>query len=91
MSIKNNSFDFSKPIIINKDYYVIDGAHRMACALYFNLTQVSVIIKSEYQNFIPKEYTKNWFLNNNLIECINYAEEQKEKLEKNICIKIKKS
>ena len=78
--IKNNGYNYDKPILINKKYMVIDGAHRLACALYFNIKNVSIITNDEFYNFIPTEYTKDWFLNNDLNECITYAEKQKEKI-----------
>lgn len=89
-SISNNGYDFSQPIIINNDFYVIDGAHRIACSLFFGIPQVSVIIQEEYKNHIPKEYTKEWFLEHHLGECVCYAEEQKKKTGEKACIKVKK-
>ena len=79
-SIKDNGFDSESPLLVNKDYMVIDGAHRMACALYFNIDDVFIKTTDEYINFIPNEYTKKWFEENNLSECIPYAEKQKEKI-----------
>jgi hypothetical protein len=40
-SIKKDGFDFLNPILINKEGLIIDGAHRMACAVYFNIPLIS--------------------------------------------------
>ena len=36
VSIRDNGYDFSQPILVNKDMHIVDGAHRLACALFFN-------------------------------------------------------
>ena len=74
-SIEKEGYNYNYPILINKDYLIIDGAHRMACALYFNCPTISII--QEQKDIIPNEYTKEWFINNHLSECIPYAEHQK--------------
>jgi len=83
-SIKQNGYDVNNPILVDRDLYVIDGAHRMACALKFQISEVSVYTNQEFIDFIPNEYTKQWFQNNGLEECIPYAETQKKILEKRI-------
>ena len=78
--IKNfqvNGFDFAQPILINKKGMIVDGAHRMACALYFDSPEVSVYTNSEYKDFIPNDYSKKWF-EEHLKECIPYAEKEKQ-------------
>jgi hypothetical protein len=76
-NFKENGFDFNNPILVNKDGLIIDGAHRMACALYFKAPEVSITTKEECLEFKPNDYKKTWFEQNNLSECIPYAEKQK--------------
>lgn len=81
-SFQQNGFDMNCPILVNKDYLIIDGAHRMACALFFNIPNVSITTNKKYYNFVPREYTKKWFVDNSLMECIEYAEKQKAKIKR---------
>ena len=74
-SMKKNGFNYNYPIMITENGLIIDGAHRMACALYFDNPSISII--TDQEGIIPNEYTKNWFIRNNLSECIPYAENQK--------------
>lgn len=89
-SIKHNGFDINKPILINNKGMIIDGAHRLACALFFDIPKVSIITNDEYYSFIPREYSKNWFIKNNLKDCIMYADFQKSKIKEKICLNQKK-
>ncbi len=79
-SFKNCGFDPSHPILTNDKLMVIDGAHRLACSLYFKLNYVIIQTNQKFKNYIPNEYTKEWFEKNNLKECIPYAETIKRKI-----------
>lgn len=79
-SIKVNGLLKDYPLLVNKDYMIMDGAHRMACALYFNLDNVYIKTTNEFLNLYPSDYTKEWFEKNNLSKCIYYAEKQKKKI-----------
>ncbi len=79
-SIKKDGFDFLNPILINKDGLIIDGAHRMACAVYFNIPLVSTYTTEETFNIVPNDYSKSWFEKNDLNDCILLAEKQKNKV-----------
>lgn len=79
-NFRQNGYDFEKPILINKNYLIIDGAHRMACALFFDVPEVAITFDENYYDFMPKEYSKKWFLDNNLQQCIEYAEKQRKKI-----------
>ena len=61
-NIQNNGLDVAQPILVNKDLHIVDGAHRFACALYFNEKHVAVKIHKKL-DFSP--YGINWFKNNN--------------------------
>lgn len=90
-SIKKDGFDFLKPILINKDGLIIDGAHRMACAVYFNIPLISTYTTEETFNIVPNDYSRSWFENNDLNDCISLAEKQKKKVKELIaCIGQKK-
>ena len=89
-NIKSNGYNFDYPILVNKNNFIIDGAHRMACCLYFNVVEVPVYVDSKYLDFIPADYSKKWFENNNLNDCISLADIQKMKVSEKIrCSKIK--
>lgn len=72
------------PIVINKNGLIIDGAHRMACALYFKSQHVYIEKTVKTVNIIPAEYSKKWFKENELFECIKLGEIQKKKIMKQI-------
>src|SRR5690606_30426243 len=46
-------------LTVNSDYKLIDGSHRLACALFFN--SKSITIKNAHKNRVP--YGLNWFEN----------------------------
>lgn len=89
-SIKHNGFNINKPILVNNEGMIIDGAHRLACALYFDISKVSIITNDEYYDFIPRDYSKDWFIKNNLEDCIIYGDYQKNKIKENVCLNQKK-
>lgn len=90
-AIKLYGYDFNYPILINKDGLIIDGAHRMACSLYFDVPMISIYTSEKYFDFIPADYSKKWFEENELDECIILAETQRKKLkEKMKCINQRK-
>ena len=61
VSIRDNGYDFDQPILVNKDMHIIDGAHRLACALFFNEPFVTIQINKKL-NFSP--YAIDWFESN---------------------------
>lgn len=79
-SVKNDGYNINYPILINDEGVIIDGAHRMATALYFKVEKVSVLLKEEYKTKRTREYREKWFKDNNLFECITLANIQKEKI-----------
>jgi SAM-dependent methyltransferase len=54
-----NGFDKKKPLVVNSNYKLIDGSHRLACALFFN--SKSIAIKNTHKTKVP--YGLNWFGN----------------------------
>lgn len=58
-SFEANGFDVKKPLIVNSDYKLIDGSHRLACALFFNSKFIA--LKKTHKNRVP--YGLNWFEN----------------------------
>jgi hypothetical protein len=76
----NSLFYFLNPILINKEGLIIDGAHRMACAVYFNIPLISTYTTEETFNIVPNDYSKSWFEKNDLNDCILLAEKQKNKV-----------
>ena len=61
-NFKLNGYNFNKPIALDKNLKLIDGSHRLACALYFNIAYVPVkIIKTS----IISPFDINWFKTHN--------------------------
>ena len=61
VTIKDNGFDVSQPILVNKDMHIVDGAHRLACALYFNEPFIPVKINKKLSHSL---YGISWFTSN---------------------------
>lgn len=81
-SFEKNGYDYNYPIVINKDYMIIDGAHRLACCIYFGIEKVPVIItpKSYYDEV--RDYSFNWFKKHNLNDCIEPGMNEYKSIEK---------
>ena len=62
LRVKNKGLDSSLPILVNNDLHIVDGAHRLACALFFKEPLVAVKINRKL-HFSP--YGLNWFESNN--------------------------
>ena len=61
-SFEEKGADNSYPILVNNDLHIVDGAHRLACALYFNVPFISVKINKKLKS---SPYGINWFESNN--------------------------
>ena len=61
-SFNSNGLDINYPLLVNNDMHIVDGAHRLACALYFNEPFIAIKInkKLDFSN-----YGLNWFKKNN--------------------------
>lgn len=62
-SIVSNGFDSQYPLCLNKDYMVIDGAHRLALALYLGIDRVPVVFKEKYYD-VDFDYSMQWMKDN---------------------------
>ena len=61
-NFKLSGYNFNKPIALDKNLKLIDGSHRLACALYFNIAYVPVkIIKTSFIS----PFDINWFKTHN--------------------------
>ena len=61
ISFNDKGADSNYPLLVNKDLQIVDGAHRLACALYFNEPFIAIKINKKL-NFSP--YDVNWFKSN---------------------------
>lgn len=59
-SVKEKGFLNKNPIPISKDGHIVDGSHRLACALYFNVKEIPIEIKPIRGVY----YSKQWFIDN---------------------------
>lgn len=60
-NMQQNGFLVSRPILVDAEGHLVDGAHRLACALYFHVDFVSVKI---VQKRAQVEYGRDWFSQN---------------------------
>jgi len=61
-SFNNNGADSNFPLLVNKDLHIVDGAHRLACALYFNEPFIAIKINKKLDYSL---YGIDWFKSNN--------------------------
>lgn len=59
-SFENNKFDFQYPLQVNKDIEILDGAHRLALALYHHIDYVPIYF-SECRLDRKIDYSLEWF------------------------------
>lgn len=60
-SFEEKGFLEDYPIVVDSDYRLIDGAHRLACALYFNIEKIPVVVKVRTDD---RPYGLKWFSDN---------------------------
>ncbi|MBX2965962.1 MAG: methyltransferase domain-containing protein [Cyclobacteriaceae bacterium] len=58
-SFSTKGFDKNFPIIVNTGFHLIDGSHRLACALYFNIDKVLIKRITQPEAY----YGLDWFRN----------------------------
>lgn len=82
-SFEKNGYIDKYPIVVNKDLLFIDGAHRLALALYFGIDRIPITIDKNYYNFESKDYSFDWFEKKNM----GYIKEEAMKKYEQICRK----
>lgn len=60
-SFEINGFIEDYPIVLNKELMFIDGAHRLALALYFGIERILITFDEEYYNIKSRDYSFDWF------------------------------
>ncbi len=77
-NFKSNGYDISFPILVNSDLHIVDGAHRLACSIYFNIPFVPIKInkKLNYSKYNLDWFRENLFLNHE----ISKLKKDKEKI-----------
>ena len=65
-SIKINGFYSKSALELNKNFEVFDGAHRLACAIAFNIEKLPVKFSNKYINK-TYDYSIKWFRKNGLV------------------------
>ena len=63
--INKHGFDLNYPIIVNENLELVDGAHRLAAALYFNCNIIKIKIVSDKNQYL---FGKNWFQDNGFLK-----------------------
>ena len=65
VNIEREGLEHDQPILVNQDLHIVDGAHRLACALYFKEPFISVKIN---KGFLPSPFSLEWFRINGFTE-----------------------
>lgn len=60
-SFEINGYISDYPIVVNKDYYIVDGTHRLALALYFGIKRVYIKIDKKSYPLKSKDFSLEWF------------------------------
>lgn len=63
---EKNGYMNDYPVELSKDFRVFNGAHRLCCALAFNIEKIPVRFTSNYIDRIWYDYSIEWFKNNGL-------------------------
>lgn len=71
-SFEINGYINDYPVEISKDFRVFNGAHRLCCALAFNIKKIPVTFTREYIDRIWYDYSMDWFKNNGLSSVEKY-------------------
>jgi hypothetical protein len=75
---KSVGYSTDSPILVNNELHIVDGAHRLACALYFKSPSVSVKINSKLSYSL---YSLDWFTKSEITtEEILFLSEKKQDL-----------
>lgn len=76
-SIEEHGFSENFAIIVDQNLQLIDGSHRLACALYFGITNIPIQIIEHNANVL---YSIDWFEKNGFskkeIEIITYTKNE---------------
>jgi len=80
-SFEKNGFIEEYPIVVNKDFLFIDGAHRLALALYFGIKRITVTIDEKYYNLDSRDFSFDWFESHEM----GYVKEEAIQKYKQIC------
>jgi hypothetical protein len=62
LRVKNTGLDSTYPVLVNNNLHLVDGAHRLACALFFNKPFIAIKINKK---LAPSAYALDWFESNN--------------------------
>lgn len=81
-AIEINGFDERSKIVIDQNMHLIDGSHRLACALFFDIEKIPVEIIFTRQ---PVYYSKRWFEENGFTKTeLNLIEKKRVELFKKL-------
>ena len=78
-SIRKNGFDYNNPIIINRNFRIVDGAHRLVTALYFDIPYVSVTMK-DFTMDLGSDFSFKWFEQNGMEEIVDDMKKTYERI-----------
>ena len=77
-SFNKYGYDNTFPILVNDDLHIVDGAHRLACALYFNIPFIPIKVNSKLDYSV---YSIEWFKENSFSSSeISFLYDQKNEI-----------
>lgn len=74
-SFKNNGYLKKYPIPVNTKNKMLNGSHRLACCLYFNINPYVYVFDEPDHNYTIDWFKENDFTNNEIVEIINKKNE----------------
>lgn len=78
-SFETKKFIEKYPIIINEDFKLFDGTHRLSCSIFFNIKQIPVKFEERTIERHP-DYSLKWFENVGLGDYIPIIKEKYKKV-----------
>lgn len=82
-SFELNGFLEEYPIMVNENLDMIDGTHRLACALFFGIKAIPVIINCDSVYGVA-EFRMSWFKEMGLYKQIEIIYEELDNLQRNL-------
>ncbi len=75
-SFESKGYIDDYPIVVNKDLLFIDGAHRLALALYFGIKEIPITVDEKYYFIDSRDYSFEWFKKHDMVYVIPEALEK---------------
>lgn len=81
-AFKRDGFRANTPIILGLNEQIIEGAHRLACCIYFNINPVPI---EKWSDKNGSQEHRSWFIQNFTEEELKIIDKKKEELYEQFC------